>query len=160
MARYFKQGLDYFPLDVSFDDDLELFEAECGLDGLAILIKLWQKIYSQGYYLEWNEDICLLFSKKINSDINKINSVINVGLRRNLFDKLLHEKYRVLTSSGIQKRYITACASSKRKQILIDRRYFLLDGHYEKLVTDFIEETPEEIKEISKRIAQKVKESM
>ena len=59
MARPLKTGLDYFPLDVSFDDNIELLEAEEGLEGFAILIKLWQKIYSNGYYIEWNEDSLL-----------------------------------------------------------------------------------------------------
>ena len=48
MARPSKIGLDYFPLDVTVEDSIELLEAECGLSGFAILIKLWQKIYSQG----------------------------------------------------------------------------------------------------------------
>ncbi len=64
MARPLKIGLDYFPLDVSFDDNIELLEAEEGLEGFAILIKLWQKIYSNGYYIEWNDDCLLLFCKK------------------------------------------------------------------------------------------------
>jgi hypothetical protein len=144
MARPLKPGLDYFPLDISFDDNMELFEAECGLDGLAILIKLWQKIYSNGYYIEWNEDISLLFTRKINSEITKVNSVINVGLRRNLFSKFMYEHYHILTSSGIQKRYITACVGCKRRHIVFEKKYFLLDDHYKELITELIELIPEE----------------
>lgn len=159
MPRPMKQGLDYFPLDVTFDDNMELFEAECGLDGFGILIKLWQKIYSVGYYIEWNEDIELLFSRKINSEKTKVNSVINASLRRNLFNKRLYEKYKVLTSAGIQKRYITACSSAKRKNISMEVKFFLLDDEYKELITEFIELIPEEIELIPEFSTQsKVKE--
>lgn len=89
-----KIGLDYFPLDVRFDDEIELLEAEEGLTGFAILIKLWQKIYSNGYYIEWNDDSILLFCKNINSEKTKVISVVNTCLRRNLFNKKLFDKYK------------------------------------------------------------------
>jgi hypothetical protein len=146
MARPLKSGLDYFPLDVNFDDNVELIEAEFGLEGFAILIKVWQKIYANGYYLDWNDDTALLFAKKINTDKDKISSVINACLHRNLFNKLIYEQYGVLTSSGIQKRYITACTSSKRKNITMEGKYLLLDDKYKQLITELIpftlEETP------------------
>ncbi len=67
MARRGKQGLDYFPLDVVIDDKVELLEAEHGLSGFAIYIKLLQKIYSQGYYLFIGEDELLLTSKSFHN---------------------------------------------------------------------------------------------
>lgn len=144
MARPLKLGLDYFPLDVNMDDDVELLEAECGLEGYAILIKLWQKIYSNGYYMEWNEDVALLFSRKINSNINTVNSVVNTCLRRGIFDKSINEKYGILTSPGIQKRYLIACNQSKRKYIRMDKRYILVNSDYTKFITELIEFPPEE----------------
>ena len=41
-----KSGLDYFPLACNFEDKIELIEAEFGLEGLAIVVKLYQKIYA------------------------------------------------------------------------------------------------------------------
>lgn len=35
-----KSGIDYFPLDVSLDDKFELIEAEFGLTGFAVVVKL------------------------------------------------------------------------------------------------------------------------
>lgn len=146
MARPLKSGLDYFPLDISFDDTVELLEAEFGLEGFAILIKVWQKIYANGYYLTWNDDTTLLFSKKINTEKDKVISVINTCLHRDLFNKSMCERFKILTSSGIQKRYITACVSSKRKSIAMEERYLLIDDKYKKLITELIplikEETP------------------
>lgn len=103
MARPQKIGLDYFSLDVSLDDKIELMEAECGLAGFAVLIKLWQKIYAEGYYIDWEEDHAMLFARKINAELSLVNSVITSCLNREIFNKELYEKYRILTSKGIQK---------------------------------------------------------
>lgn len=125
MARPTKQGLDYFSLDTNIDTKLELFEAEHGLVGFGFIIKLFQKIYSNGYYYEWNEDEQLLFSKQINVDINQINVYINSAIKRNIFNKELYEKYSILTSRGIQKRFLEACR--RRKQIEMIKDITLID---------------------------------
>ncbi len=125
MARPTKQGLDYFSLDINIDTKLELFEAEHGLVGFGFIIKLFQKIYSNGYYYEWNEDEQLLFSKQINVDINQINVYINSAIKRNIFNKELYEKYSILTSRGIQKRFLEACR--RRKQIEMIKEITLID---------------------------------
>ncbi len=125
MARPTKQGLDYFSLDTNIDTKLELFEAEHGLVGFGFIIKLFQKIYSNGYYYEWNEDEQLLFSKQINVDINQINVYINSAIKRNIFNKEIYEKYSILTSRGIQKRFLEACR--RRKQIEMIEEITLID---------------------------------
>jgi hypothetical protein len=152
MARPLKIGLDYFPLDVRFDDEIELLEAEEGLTGFAILIKLWQKIYSNGYYIEWNDDSILLFCKNINSEKTKVISVVNTCLRRNLFNKKLFDKYKILTSCGIQKRFITASSQSKRKTISIIQEYMLINSEFTELITELTslnqkESTQKKVKE-------------
>jgi len=126
MARPHKQGIDYFSLDVVLDDKFELFEAEYGLQGFGFIIKLFQKIYeANGYYYKWSDDEKLLFSKKINVDINLINDYITCALKRDIFNKNLFEKYNILTSNGIQKRFLEA--SKRRKRIEIIKEYFLID---------------------------------
>lgn len=127
MARPIKKGLNYFPLDINFDDSVELFEAECGLEGFAILVKLWGKIYSNGYYAEWGEDNQLLFSKRINCEPEKVSNVVEVCLRRGIFNRELNQKYKILTSSGIQKRYLTACNTARRKTSSFIAEYLLLE---------------------------------
>lgn len=125
MARPTKQGLDYFPLDTTMDSKMELFEAEHGLIGFAFLIKLFQKIYDNGYFCEWAEDEQLLFSKRINVNINEVNVYINSALKRNIFNQELFEKYNILTSRGIQKRFLEAC--KRRKQIEFIKDICLID---------------------------------
>ena len=108
MARPNKEGLDYFPLDVDVDDKIELLEAAHGITGFGVLLKLYQQIYKSGYYFKPTEERLLLFKKRINVDINTINNVINDCLRWGLFDKYLLDSFGILTSKGIQKRYIEA----------------------------------------------------
>lgn len=128
LARPQKEGLDYFPLDVDIDQDdkVQLIEAQFGIVGFGIVIKLLMKIYKEGYFYEWTEKEQLLLSKRINVDINQVNDVINECLRWGLFDKNLYDKCQILTSKGIQKRYMEAVM--RRKQVLIVREYFLLDA--------------------------------
>ena len=55
MARPLKEGVDYFSLDCYMDDKIKMIQAEFGLKGFAIVVKLWQTIYREhGYYCEWN----------------------------------------------------------------------------------------------------------
>lgn len=139
MARPVKIGLDYFPLDINTDDKLELIEAEHGLQGFAIVIKLWQKIYSNGYYIEWNDDIALLFSRRINSEKTLILSVINSCFNRNLLNKSLFDKYGILTSPGIQKRFFTVCKQVKRTSVTAIKQYLLVDSEFTEVISELIE---------------------
>ena len=45
MARPVKEGLDYFELDCHMEEKVRLIQAEFGLKGFAIVVKLYQKIY-------------------------------------------------------------------------------------------------------------------
>lgn len=59
------EGVNFFPLYCVLDEKFELLEAEYGLKGFAIVVKLFQRIYKEhGYYCEWNEDISLMFAKQ------------------------------------------------------------------------------------------------
>mgnify|MGYP000880626385 FL=1 len=44
------------------------------------------KIYKNSYFYEWTEKEQLLFSKRINVDINSINVIINDCVKWGLFD--------------------------------------------------------------------------
>jgi len=127
MPRPQKEGLDYFPLDVDIDQDdkVQLIEAQFGVIGFGILIKIFMKIYKEGYFYEWTEKEQLLFSRRINVDINQVNDVINECLKWGLFDQKLYKKYSILTSKGIQSRYMEAVR--RRKQVQIIKEYFLID---------------------------------
>lgn len=126
MARPKREGLDYFPLDVNagLDDEIELVEAEYGLEGFAIFIKLLQKIYKSNYYIMWTEKEKLQFSKRVNVDINRVNVIIMSCLKWGLFNKHLYDTYQILTSRGIQKRFLLAI--DRRTSYEFYREYLLL----------------------------------
>ena len=125
MARPTKVELDYFPLDCRLNDRMKLIEAEFGLAGFAIIIKVFQKIYGEkGYYCEWNEEVILLFAREVSAGGNIVSEVIEGALRRGIFSKDLYEKYGILTSERIQKTYFDA--ASRRDCIEIDDRYLLI----------------------------------
>ncbi len=125
MARLTKTGLDYFPLDCALDDKIALIEAEFGLTGFAVIVKLFQKIYGeQGYYCEFTKEVALLFSYKIGLGGNVVSEIVAASIKRDIFDKDLFDKYEILTSRGIQKRYFEAV--NRRKQIEVKNEYLLI----------------------------------
>lgn len=127
MARPIKVGLDYFPLDCVLDDKIELIEAEFGLSGFAIIIKLYQKIYAeQGYYCNFSSEVALLFARKNGVGGNVVSEVIEASLKRGVFDRGLFKKYGILTSRGVQKRYFEAITKNRRKQIEVKAEYLLI----------------------------------
>lgn len=125
MARPIKTGLDYFPMDVDTDEKFELIEAKHDLVGFGIVVKLYQKIYKSGYFIYWDEEKLLIFKKSINVDKNKVIDVINDCLEYGVFDLTLYDKYKILTSKGIQKRFLSAC--ERRKYIELIKNYIIVD---------------------------------
>ena len=126
MARPLKSGVDYFPLDVFMNDKVRKIEVEFGLTGFAILIKLYQKIYGdRGYYCKWDKEVALLFADDLRVGVSVVSEVLLAFFRRGIFDQSIYDKYGVLTSEGIQKRYLEIV--KRRKECKIDERYALVD---------------------------------
>ena len=118
-------GINYFPLNVHLDDKFELIEAEFGLKGFAIVVKLFQKIYGQqGYYCEWTEDVALLFGKNVGLGGDAVSELVRAAIKRGIFDSELYDKYQILTSRGIQERYFEAV--SRRKEVEVRKEYLLI----------------------------------
>lgn len=127
MARAFKEGLDYFPHTCNYDDELKYIISLYGSEGYMIFFELLKRIYSgHGYYMSAEKKSIVLFSSEINVSIKTINDVINEGLCQFLFNKRLHKKYNILTSSGIQQRYFEAI--KRRKETTIINEYILIDN--------------------------------
>ena len=45
-----KEGLDYFPMECVTDENIKLITAEFGLQAFAIIVKIYQMIYSHHGY--------------------------------------------------------------------------------------------------------------
>lgn len=126
MARPMKEGLDYFPLDVDMDQDdkVALIEAKHGITGFAIIVKLLMKIYKNSYYYEWGEKEQLLFARIVDVDIDRVNAIIHDCTKWGLFSQETFDKYNILTSKGIQERFLEA--TNRRKQVQMIQEYCLV----------------------------------
>lgn len=116
----------YFPLDLILDDKMKLIEAEFGITGFGVMVKLWQKIYStDGYYIEWTKDVELLFADEIKVGRNLVSEILMAAKRRGLFDVGMFEKYGILTSTGIQTRGFNRM--KRHKEVTVIKQYLLID---------------------------------
>lgn len=125
MARPTKKGIDYFSFDVDLDSKWDLLEAEYGLEGFALAVKIYQKIYKHCYYWTVTKDELLLMSKRVNVNINLINDIINRLIDREFFNSKIYKKYSILTSSGIQKRYREA--TKVRTSVTMHKELMLIE---------------------------------
>ena len=130
MAKEYKKGLDYFPYDTYFDDKIELVEAKFGLEGTGYLSRLWQKIYRQNWFIEWNEDVELLFCRDHLISYGKSQEIFKFLLEKNVFSHEIYSKYNILTSKGLQKRYFAICLQLKRKHEDFIEDYILLEDSF------------------------------
>lgn len=148
MADY-KVGLDYFELNCQLEEKIRLIQAEFGLKGFAIVVKLYQKIYGEfGYYCEWSEDSLLLFMAEngvSSSDANFIKEVVSACIRRNIFSEKLFKDFGILTSCGVQKRYMKA--TSRREKVSMKKEYLLLSDDKINSNVDIIQDNADTIQD-------------
>lgn len=122
-----KAGIEFFSLDCQLDDKMELVEADFGLIGFAVILKLLQRIYGEeGYYCKWNSKVAKLFAKKIGASGNVVSEIVQSALKEEVFDKTIFDKFSILTSHGIQKRYLEG--TKRRKQVKMEKEYLLLSA--------------------------------
>lgn len=131
MARPIKDGVDYFPLDTDIfvnNDKVKRLRAEFGVKGMYLLIFLLCDIYGKkGYYINWCDSKCLLVSDGASCGCNPqlVREFVSACIRCGIFNKSMFDSFGILTSTGIQKRYIRMFNS--REQIKMKKEYFLLD---------------------------------
>ena len=125
MARPRKTGLDYFPFDVDFfeDEKMVAIAGEFGIKGEITAVKLLCAVYRNGYFMEWNE---LLKMKMLRSlpgiGPELLEQIVNRLVKWGFFDKALFDSARVLTSKGIQRRFLN---SAKKRLQLAEYPYWL-----------------------------------
>ena len=126
LARPTKTGLEYFPLDVNFLYDIKVRKIikPLGPEAIGVLVYLLAEIYKDnGYYISWNDDIYFLMSDLTGIDEELIKDVVSKALEVDFFNKDKYKKYNILTSKGIQNRYISA--TEKRKNTNINDDYII-----------------------------------
>lgn len=129
MARQIKQGIDYYPMDVNFLNDIKVRKVlrGCGAQSMAVILYLLGNIYrDEGYYMRWDdEEDPFLVSDVVGVSEGAVRETIKKSLQVEFFDSKLFDKESILTSKGIQQRFMEATV--RRISVNIKAAYWLLD---------------------------------
>lgn len=128
MARPTAKGVEYFPLNVNFINDLKVRKLllSCGAEAIAVLIYLLSTIYKdEGYYVEIHEDEIDLIALDVNVTPEFVLEVINKACEVRLFDVNLYNNFNILTSKGIQERYLKI--TERRKNSVVITQFNLIN---------------------------------
>ena len=116
MATEIKK-LSYFPMYTQFfeNEKIEMLMANFGFEASGVYIKLLCKIYTNGYYMRWNETICKVFTYQLHSRFNskKVQQIIDFLVEFNFFNKKLFLEHQILTSKGMQERFFEIISRCK-----------------------------------------------
>ena len=117
MGRPTKQGLEYFSLDVRLFSDIKIRKLikYHKAQAVSVYLILLCRIYEKGYYIVYDKDLPFIISEDCGLEEDTVIDIIRYCIDVELFDKTVFERDKVLTSHGIQERYIQACAKTKRK---------------------------------------------
>lgn len=130
MARPMSDGVGYFPKDVGFyhDDKIRLVRAEFGAKGMYLLDYILCEIYGKdGYFMKWDAIKCGLVSDGAGCGCTPsfAQELVAGCIRYDVFNKSVFDSYGVLTSAGIQRRYVRMF--NGRDYIRIAKEYFVLN---------------------------------
>jgi hypothetical protein len=124
-------GLDYFSMDVNFLKDAKIIKLlhTYGPLGLSCYLCILLNVYAQGYYSEYSiHDLARLLIAEIGgkyiSGKDKLQEMILFMARIDLIDGGLLS-HNIITSKGIQKRFLLA--TKKRKQQQYTKYWLLAD---------------------------------
>lgn len=128
MARPTAKGVEYFPLNVNFINDLKVRKLllSCGAEAIAVLIYLLSTIYKdEGYYVEIHEDEIDLIALDVNVTPEFVLEVIHKACEVRFFDVNLYNNFNILTSKGIQERYLKI--TERRKNSVVITQFNLIN---------------------------------
>jgi hypothetical protein len=118
MARPLKTGLGYFPHDVdaSSDEKVEALTALHGNDGYAVYFRLLEFIYrSENGELDLSDErVRLILPRRLHVSRRRFEMILADACSLGLFDKLKFSELKLLTSSGIRKRFLEVTKMRKR----------------------------------------------
>ena len=133
MARPKAKGVEYFPLDVGFLSDLKIRKIMLshGPASIAVLIYIFAAIYKdEGYFMSIKDDEISLIALDTNLDADYVKQVINRACEVELFSFRIYDNFRILTSEGIQNRYLKITERRKSVKINADINLINVDTMY------------------------------
>ena len=120
MARPRKDGLDYFPLDVNFLSDLKIKKIirAYGAQAVAVVMSVLTTIYrDNGYFATYDEDLIFIIADELKLEDGYVKNVIEKLIEVDFLNKEQKEKNNILTSIGIQERYLKVCERRVKKKL-------------------------------------------
>ncbi len=128
MARPLKEGFDFYPFSswITQDPKIKGLMRRHGAQVLAIYAELLAMVYrDKGYYLAVTPDTYEDVADSLYiRDVEAITAIVGEMLDAELFDRRLFKTYQILTSAGIQKRYLQM--TKRRSANLIPARFVLI----------------------------------
>lgn len=139
MAGKAKRKLDYagWSTDI-FDNDTKidkLLDSQ-GWIGFCIYFFLCQKAFgSDGYFYKWGFDDCASTARKMGGGVGSgtVKETVDYCFHIGLFNKGLFDRWRVLTSKGIQRSYWTV-AKARRDRTVFRELWLLEEAECEGVV--------------------------
>jgi hypothetical protein len=136
MARPKDNSLKYYNQDTKDDDNLQYIEAEHGFMGYAIVHKLWKHIYGGpgGYFCPWDEINKKLFCKNNGITIVDLDKILDTCFQSGIeiFNREMAVANKILTSKGIQKRWLRIVKEAGRSNNKVDKLHQLIHLEEEK----------------------------
>ena len=120
MARPRKDGLDYFPLDVNFLSDLKIKKIirAYGAQAVAVVMSVLTTVYrDNGYFANYDEDLIFIIADELKLEDGYVKDVIEKLIEVDFLSKEQKEKNNILTSIGIQERYLKVCERRVKKKL-------------------------------------------
>lgn len=148
MARPTKKGLDYFPFDVGFFEDIKIkrLKSRYGTDGICLYLYILTQIYAEGYYMEIDneEDFYDDIKDTLSIEESKARQIIKYCSDRSMIVEIKPgeigsqnaqnvpvQGVNVLTATGIQMRYAQAMKRRKKSLANVKGEYWILSDKEE-----------------------------
>lgn len=133
VGRPIREGFDYFPLNTDFfkDRHVRRLVKKFGTDGVVVLIYLWCECYGdKGYYLNLDEPLAEDVADGLMLEEEKVSEIIEYLIEKKWFVKKTSSAGEsVLTSTGIQKRYLSIRNQIRRKLSgIVDPMIWMIEG--------------------------------
>lgn len=111
MARPAKQGLEYYPQDTDIHSDRKIrrLVTEFGATGYMVYDYIKCLCYKEnGYYAKYEEGFAFDIADFLKAGIteNLVKEIIKGCFRTSLFDRKVFDAFYIITSGGIQKRFL------------------------------------------------------
>ena len=121
-------GIPFFKHYILPFDELKLIENMYGIAGYGVIYKLYERIFSYGYFCVWNAKICRVFAlNDCRLKCELVAKIVASCIDEGVFDKRLYDKYSILTSADIQERFYTA--AKRRGGFRFKEEYRLIETY-------------------------------